>query len=106
MRRAVMVLVAVSCLSGFAYPQTAEELVSKNIEAKGGIEKIKSAKTRLTTGKVKGGRGRVVVVKQMNMRPDLVSAKRDDTRNDRGGRRMTAPTAGRPSPFADAKIPS
>ncbi len=72
MRRAVMVLVAVSCFRGFAYPQTAEELVSKNIEAKGGIEKIKSAKTRLTTGKVKGGRGRVVVLKQMNMRPDLV----------------------------------
>jgi len=105
MRRAVMVLVAVSCLSGFAYPQTAEELVSKNIEAKGGIEKIKSAKTRLTTGKVKGGRGRVVVVKQMNMRPDLVR-QNVTIQGMTAVQRMTAPTAGRPSPFADAKIPS
>jgi outer membrane lipoprotein-sorting protein len=72
MRGAVMVLVAVWCFSGFACSQTAEELVSKNIEAKGGIDKIKSAKTRLTTGTVRGGRGRVVVLKQMNMRPDLV----------------------------------
>jgi len=56
--------------------QTAEELVNKNTLAKGGLEKIKAARTRLTTGKVKGssGRRRVTVAgfKQMNMRPDLV----------------------------------
>jgi hypothetical protein len=83
MRHAAMVLVVSSCLGVFACgqisaqtaTQTAEELVNKNIQAKGGLEKIKAAKTRLTTGKVKGGGRRRVTVaafKQMNMRPDLV----------------------------------
>ncbi len=74
MRHAAMVLVITSCLSVFARAQTAEELVNKNIQAKGGLEKIKAAKTRLTTGKVmSGGRRRVsATFKQMNMRPNLV----------------------------------
>ena len=72
MRRAAMVLVMTGCLSGFACAQTAEELVSKNIQAKGGLDKIKSARTRLTVGKVKLGRRRQAAFKQMNMRPDLV----------------------------------
>ena len=75
MRYTAMVLVVISCISAFARGQTAEELVNKNIQAKGGLEKIKSAKTRLTTGKIKGAgirRGTVAAFKQMNMRPDLV----------------------------------
>ena len=75
MRHAVIVLVAVSCLSAFAGSQTAEELVNKNIQAKGGMDKIKSAKTRLTIGRVKGGgrrRSTVAAFRQMNMRQDLV----------------------------------
>jgi len=76
MRHAVIVLVAISCLSAFANSQTAEELVNRNIEAKGGIDKIKSAKTRLTTSKVKGAgnrrRSTVAAFRQMNMRQDLV----------------------------------
>lgn len=72
MRRAVFVLAAVSCLSAFSCSQTAEELVNKNIQAKGGIEKIKSAKTRRMTGRVKGARGRVAVFGQTNKRSDLV----------------------------------
>src|SRR6266478_502854 len=87
MRHTTMVLVVISCLTAFACgqtdqttqtaqtAQTAEELVNKNIQAKGGVEKIKAAKTRLTTGKVKGaGRRRATVAafRQMNMRPDLV----------------------------------
>jgi hypothetical protein len=75
MRHAAMILVASICLGGLAWAQTAEELVNKNIQAKGGLEKIKAAKTRLTTGKLKGGGRRRVSVatfKQMNMRPDLV----------------------------------
>jgi hypothetical protein len=78
MRHAAMVLLAASCLGVFAcgrtLAQTAEELVSKNIQAKGGMEKIKSAKTRLTTGRLKGaGRRRATVAafRQMNMRPNL-----------------------------------
>src|ERR1700674_1883651 len=75
MRHAAMVLVAMFCLGGLVYAQTAEELVNKNIQAKGGMEKIKAAKTRLTTGKIKGsGRRRATAAafKQMNMRPNLV----------------------------------
>jgi len=74
-RHAAMVLVASICLGVFARAQTAEELVNKNIEAKGGLEKIKAAKTRLTTGRVKGSgrrRGTVAAFRQMNMRPDLI----------------------------------
>ena len=44
MRHAVIVLAAVSCLSVFVHGQTADELVSKNIQAKGGIDKIKAIK--------------------------------------------------------------
>jgi hypothetical protein len=75
MRHTVMLLVAMFCLGGLACAQTTEELVNRNIQAKGGLEKIRAAKTRLTTGKVKGsGRRRVSVAafKQMNMRPNLV----------------------------------
>jgi hypothetical protein len=72
MRYATIVLVVASCLSVFARAQTADELVNKNIQAKGGLDKIKAAKTRLAVGKAKGGRGMIVVLKQMNMRPDLV----------------------------------
>jgi hypothetical protein len=72
MHRAVFVLAAVSCLSTLAYSQTAEELVSKNIDAKGGMEKIKSAKTRRMSGRVKNARGRTAVFTQTNARPDFV----------------------------------
>jgi hypothetical protein len=91
MRHAAMILVVTSCLSVFAcgqassqtpaqtasstVAQTAEELVNKNIQAKGGLERMKAARTRLTAGKVKGGgrrRSTVAAFRQMNMRPDLV----------------------------------
>ena len=72
MRCAAMVLVVSSCLSVFTCAQTADELVNKNIQAKGGLDKMKAAKTRMAVGKVKGARGRVAVFKQMNLRPDLV----------------------------------
>ncbi len=78
MRHTAMIL-AMTCLSVFAcgrtLAQTAEELVNKNIQAKGGLGKIKAARTRLTAGKVKGaGRRRAMVAafRQMNMRPNLV----------------------------------
>jgi hypothetical protein len=78
MRRAAIALVVTWCLGVFAcartLAQTAEELVNKNVQAKGGLEKMKAAKTRLTTGKVRGaGRRRATVAafRQMNMRPNL-----------------------------------
>src|ERR1035438_7804102 len=72
MRHAGIVLVAVSCLSVFAYAQSAEELVNKNIQAKGGIDKIKAIKSIRITGKLNAGGGFTAATVQENERPNLV----------------------------------
>src|SRR5271157_341030 len=72
MRHAVIVLVAVLCMSVFVQAQTAEELVNKNIEAKGGMEKIKAIKSVRMTGKLSGGGGFTIAVGQESQRPKLV----------------------------------
>jgi len=72
MRHAVIVLIAVSCLSVFAPAQTAEELVSKNIQAKGGVEKMKAIHSVRMTGKLNAGGGFIASAAQENMRPNLV----------------------------------
>jgi hypothetical protein len=72
MRHAVIMLAAVSCLSVLAYGQNAEELVNKNIQAKGGIEKIKAIKSIRLTGKLNGGGGFTAATLQENERPNLV----------------------------------
>lgn len=72
MRHAVIVLVAVSCLSVFADAQTAEELVNKNIQAKGGLEKMKAIHSARITGKLNAGGGFIASVGEEKMRPNLV----------------------------------
>jgi hypothetical protein len=72
MRHAVIVLVAVSCLSVFVSAQTADELVEKNIQARGGMEKIKATKSRRITGQFSGGGGFTAMIGQENERPNLV----------------------------------
>ena len=54
MRRWLVLLLAVFCFNLSASSQTAEELVNKNIEAKGGMDKIKAIKTLRMTGKLIG----------------------------------------------------
>jgi outer membrane lipoprotein-sorting protein len=49
------VLLALVCLAVSAFGQTADELVAKNLQAKGGIEKIKAIKTLRTTGRLQQG---------------------------------------------------
>ena len=71
MRHSAIVL-AVSCLSVFCAAQTADELVSKNIQAKGGMEKIKAIKSVRMTGKLHGGGGFTAAQTQENERPNLV----------------------------------
>lgn len=72
MRHVVIVLAVASCLSVFAHGQTAEELVQKNIQAKGGMEKIKAIKSIRLFGKLDGGGGFSAATLQENQRPNLV----------------------------------
>ena len=71
MRYCLVLFVAIFCFNLASFCQTADDLVNKNIEAKGGMDKIKAAKTRRMAGKLIGG-GIVGTVGQENMRPNLV----------------------------------
>jgi hypothetical protein len=72
MRHALIALTAVWCFTLFANAQTAEELIQKNIEAKGGLDKIKAIKSVRITGKLIGGGGFTAATVQENARPNLV----------------------------------
>jgi hypothetical protein len=72
MRHAVIMLAALSCLSVFSQAQTAEELVNKNIQAHGGIDKIKAIKSVRITGKLNAGGGFTAATVEENQRPNLV----------------------------------
>jgi hypothetical protein len=71
MRRAFAVLICFCCIAAFSFAQTADELIAKNIEARGGMEKIKAIKTLRMTGKFDGD-GITATVGQENVRPNLV----------------------------------
>lgn len=51
----VSIAIGIVACTGLAWAQTAEELVAKNLQAKGGIEKIKAIKTLRTTAKMQQG---------------------------------------------------
>src|ERR1700688_3908948 len=72
MRHALIVLVAVSCFAVASRSQTADELIAKNIQARGGMEKMKAIKTIRMTGRFEGGGGFTASVGQENQRPDLI----------------------------------
>jgi hypothetical protein len=72
MRHAVALLLAVCCFSVFSCSQTADELIAKNIEARGGMEKMKAIKNMRIKGKFEGGGGFSASVGQENVRPNLV----------------------------------
>ena len=52
MRVVLKVALGILCLTALASAQTAEELVAKNIQARGGMEKIKAVNTIRMTGKI------------------------------------------------------
>jgi hypothetical protein len=66
------VIVLACCCARLAFAQTAEELVQKNIAAKGGMDKIKAIKTVRMAGKLDAAGGFTGAVGQENKRPDLV----------------------------------
>src|SRR6202167_4248150 len=72
MRRALTVLISVCCLGIFSYSQTADELIAKNIQARGGMEKMKAIKAPRVTAKFEGGGGFTASVGQENARPNLI----------------------------------
>lgn len=72
MRRFLLVVLAISCCALPALSQTAEELVAKNIEAKGGLDKINALNTIRMTGRVSLAGGFDGLVGQENKRPNLV----------------------------------
>lgn len=75
-RKSLVALAAVLLLAAAAPAQTAEEIVAKHIQARGGMEKIKSVKTMRSTGKreVQPGFSVPIVLEQMRqnkMRADF-----------------------------------
>ncbi len=52
MRHVLGIVLGIMCCAGLASAQTAEELVAKNLQAKGGVEKIKAIKTLRMSGKL------------------------------------------------------
>jgi hypothetical protein len=71
MRNLLSVVLAIVCCAGFVRAQTAEELVAKNIEAKGGLANIKAAKSYRMTGKLQQG-SFIAQVGQESKAPDKV----------------------------------
>ena len=72
MRHALMVLIAVCCCGIVSHSQTADELIAKNIQARGGMEKMKAIRNIRMTGRFEGGGGFTASVGQENVRPELI----------------------------------
>jgi hypothetical protein len=72
MRMRLALIVLVLSAIPFSFAQTADELVAKNIQAKGGIDKIKAVQSYRMTGKLVAGGGFTGSVSQENVRPNLV----------------------------------
>jgi hypothetical protein len=70
--RCLFLLISFGCMGALSHAQTADELIAKNIEARGGLERIKAIKTMRVTGKIKGFGGRVMAMGEENASPDLV----------------------------------
>ena len=70
MKRWMFPAIAVLCLSAYGLAQTVDELVAKNIEAKGGLDQIKAVKTRLITGRDEQSDVPPLAVVIENARPD------------------------------------
>jgi outer membrane lipoprotein-sorting protein len=70
MKRWMFPAIALLCLSAYGLAQTVDELVAKNIEAKGGLDKIKAVKTRRMTGRAEQSDTPPLTVVIESARPD------------------------------------
>ena len=71
MRIRIVSVVVVCFFTTLVFSQTADELVNKNIQAKGGIDKIKAIKSVRMTGRLTGSGGFTADVGQESQRPNL-----------------------------------
>lgn len=71
MRRVLILLIGIGCSTALATAQTADELVAKNLQAHGGVEKIKAIKSYRFSGKFQQGRFRALVAQEAKA-PDLI----------------------------------
>ncbi len=67
---AVAATAALFCLSSVAFAQTVDEVVAKNLAAKGGLEKLKAIQTLRSTGSM-SAQGQSVTMTIMSKRPNL-----------------------------------
>jgi hypothetical protein len=72
MRYFLIVFIALAAFSATGRAQTVDELIQKNIEAKGGMEKIKAIHSVRMKGKLMGDGGFTAAISQENQRPNLV----------------------------------
>ena len=70
MKRWMCPAIALLCLSAYGLAQTVDELVAKNIEAKGGLDKIKAVKTRRMAGRAEQSDNPPLTVVIESARPD------------------------------------
>lgn len=64
-----VMLAMLAPLAPVASAQTVDELIAKNVEAKGGLEKLKAVKTQRATGKMMMGPGMEAPIVMMSKRP-------------------------------------
>ena len=65
----IMVLALLAPFATVVSAQTVDELIAKNIEAKGGMAKLKAVKSMRATGKMVGGQGMEFPFVMINKRP-------------------------------------
>jgi hypothetical protein len=70
LRRLIPAVVLLACLAPFAFAETADEVLAKYVQARGGMDKIKAVKSVKVTGKmVMGGGAMEAPFVQMKRRP-------------------------------------
>src|SRR5256886_9732581 len=104
MRQSLILLPAVLCCSLFASSQTADELISKNIQAKGGMDAIKAIKSVRMAGRLDAAGGFTGRGGQGNMRPNL-GPETFSLQGMTAGQAYDGSTAWQIQPFAAAKRP-
>ena len=71
MRISLAVLMSVGLLAGMATAQTVDEIIAKNLQAKGGVDKLKAIQTVRMTGKV-SAQGMEMPMTIVSKRPNLM----------------------------------